>query len=163
MAKRGRPSGFNASLKSRIVELVEQGKTLDQVGEIIGVSRQTIHNWCGQHKDLLYAVREARQVADELVEASLFSRAVGYSHPEQKVFCDKGEIITHDMIKHHPPDTQAAVFWLRNRQPERWKEKSEGDVTVNNHLHVDKLTDEQLEAKIAALLAKNQPATEDAP
>lgn len=155
MAKRGPKSGFNESLKSRIVALVEEGKTLEQVGEIIGVSKQTIYNWFGHHKDLLYAVRAARQIADELVEASLFSRALGYSHPEEKVFnSDKFGIVTHETVKHYPPDTQAAMFWLRNRQPAKWKEKTEGDVTVNNNLHVEKLSDEQLDAKLAEMIAK---------
>lgn len=154
MGKRGRKSGFNESLQSRIVALVEEGKTLAQVAEIIGVSIPTIYNWFGQHKDLLYAVRQARQIADELVEAALFSRAQGYSHPEEKVFCTKdGEIITHDTQRHHPPDTQAAMFWLRNRQPEKWREKVEG-TEVNVNLSPAKLTDEQLDARIAAHLAK---------
>ncbi|MHB1956052.1 MAG: hypothetical protein ACYCOU_20160, partial [Sulfobacillus sp.] len=62
----------------------------------------------------------------------------------------------HNTEKHYPPDTQAAMFWLRNRQPERWKEKTEGDVNVNNNLSVATLTDEQLDSKIQALLTKLQ-------
>lgn len=158
MAKRGRKSGFNESLKSRIIALVGEGKTLEQVAEIIGVSKQTIYNWFGHHKDLLYAVREARQIADELVEASLFSRALGYSHPEEKLFAHEGLVIDRQIItKHYPPDTTAAMFWLRNRQPARWKEKTEGDVNVNVNA-VQKLSDEQLDARLAALIAKTQAA-----
>lgn len=153
MAKRGPKSGFNEKIKETFLRLLKEGKTEDQVAEIVGVSRRTLCNWKGKHPELLHAVREARLAADELIEASLFSRALGYSHAEVKVFCNKdGEVTTHEVERHYPPDTLAAMFWLRNRQPERWKEKSEGDVTVNNT--VNALTDEQLDAKIKAMMEK---------
>ena len=156
MNKRGRKSGFNEKAKETILRLIKEGKTEEQIAEVIGVCAKTLANWKGKHPELLHAVREARLIADEVVEASLFRRAVGYSHPEQKVFNCEGQIITHEIVKHHPPDTQAAMFWLRNRQPERWKEKTEGDVTVNNNVNVEKLTDEQLNARIAEKLAKQE-------
>ncbi|MCY1295079.1 hypothetical protein D9M70_444010 [compost metagenome] len=28
-------------------------------------------------------------------------------------------------VKHYPPDPGAAIFWLKNRQPELWKERVE--------------------------------------
>ena len=46
------------------------------------------------------------------------------------------------------------MFWLRNRQPKRWKEKTEGDVTVK--VQAGTLTDEELDAKIAEKLAKKE-------
>jgi hypothetical protein len=136
MAKRGPKSGFNAQIQATIVQLVEAGKTEEEIAEIIGVCKTTLTNWKGKHKELLFAVRGARQLADNLVEASLFQTAVGWRGAR--------------------PDTQAAMFWLRNRQPERWKEKTDGDVTINNNLNPAKLTDEQLDARIAAILAKGK-------
>ena len=160
MAKRGPKEKFNQKLKEAFVRLAKEGKTLEQIAEIVGVTSRTLTNWMGRHQDLFLAVREARQVADELVEAALFNRATGYSHPETKAFCYEGCIVTEDFTKHYPPDTQAAMFWLRNRQPERWKEKTEGDVNVNNNLSVGGLTDEQLDARIAKYLAKPNPEKE---
>lgn len=162
MAKRGRKTVFNDTIKSTILRLIEEGKTEDEIGKIIGVSRTTINNWKGKHPEFLYAVRESRQAADELVEAALFSRATGYSHPEEKVFnSEKLGIVVHETTKHYPPDTQAAMFWLRNRQPERWKEKTEGDVNVNNNFNLQQLSDEQLDAKIAAFLEKQKPQIDE--
>lgn len=152
MARRGPKGKFNEKVREAFLRLIKEGKTEDEIGNILGVTRRTLNNWKGKHSDLLYAVREARQVADQLVEASLYSRALGYSHPETKTFMHEGCIITEDITKHYPPDTTAAMFWLRNRQPKRWREKTEGDVNVNNNFNT--LTDEQLEAKIAEKLAK---------
>jgi hypothetical protein len=127
MAKQGRPSRFNDAIKEKIIDLAEKGKTNEQIADIIGVHVRTIENWQGKHPDLLWAIKEAKQIADDLVEASLFSRAVGYSHPEQKVFQNMGEIITHETIKQYPPDPTAMIFWLKNRQPKRWREKQPGE------------------------------------
>lgn len=148
-----RKSGFNDSVKETILRLLKEGKTEDEVAEVIGVCRRTLNNWKGKHPEFLYALRESKQVADDLVEASLFSRAVGFSHPEEKVFCHEGCVITHDTIKQYPPDTAAAIFWLKNRQPKKWREKmpGESDVIVNN---ITKLSDEELDAKIEEKLQK---------
>lgn len=156
MSKRGRKSGYNDKIRETILRLLTEGRTEQQIAKVIGVSRRTLANWKGKHPDLLHAVRESKLLADELVEASLFSRALGYSHPEEKAFLFQGQVVTHRQQKHYPPDTQAQMFWLRNRQPERWREKTEGDVNVQNNTY-GSLTDEQLDARIAALLAKEGP------
>lgn len=154
LVKRGRKTCFNEKISETITRLIEEGKTEEQIARIVGVSRTTLRNWKGQFPEFLIAVREAREVADELVEASLFRRAVGYFHPETKVFCQNGEIIEHEITKYYPPDTQAGMFWLRNRQAERWKEKTEGDVNVHTNTQVNVLTDQQLDAQINELLQK---------
>ena len=135
MGKRGRRSTFNEKIRDTIIRLVEEGKTDKQVAEAIGVSKRTLSNWKGNHSDLLQAVREAKLTADELVEMSLYRKAIGWEKMA--------------------PDTTAAMFWLRNRQPKKWREKTESDTQVNI-TNVNSLTDEQLEAKIAEKLAKKE-------
>lgn len=152
MAKRGPKSKFNEKLGEVFVRKTQEGKTLEEIAEIVGVSKRTLSNWMGQSTDLLHAVKEARQVADELVEAALFSRATGYSHPETKVGFSDGCPVTEEVTKHYPPDTTAIMFWLRNRNPKKWREKTEGDVNVNNNLSLGSLSDEQLDARIKALM-----------
>lgn len=150
--KAGRPSRFNDSIKEKIISLAKAGKTNEQIADIIGVHVRTIENWQGKHKDLLWAVKEAKQLADELVEASLFSRAVGYSHKSVKVFFDSKSLQTveHEVIEQYPPDVQAAMFWLKNRQPDQWREKTE----VEHSGKIESLSDEDLDAKINEKLSK---------
>lgn len=151
MAKRGPKTSFNLKVRDTILRLVEEGRTEDEISEILGICRRTLNNWKGEHDKLEHAVREARLIADQLIEASLYQRALGYSHPEEKVIQTRdGSIDKVEITKHYPPDTQAAMFWLRNRQRKRWSEKTESDVTVNNNLQMGNLTDEQLDARIAS-------------
>lgn len=152
--KVGRPSKFNERVKEKILELAEEGKTDEEIAEIIGVSRKTIGIWKKTNWELGVALREAKLDADALVEASLFQRAVGYSHKATKFFQHEGCIITEDYVEHYPPDTSAAKFWLNNRQPDRWREKQPGevDVVVNN---ITSIPDEKINARIDELVKKH--------
>ncbi len=142
-----RPSKFNEALKETILKLYKEGRTDDQVADIIGVSVRTLHNWKGKYPSFLHALKDSKLVADGLVEASLFSRAIGFTHPEEKIFSFEGGVVRADTVKQYPPDTTAAIFWLKNRQPERWRENYQVDVN-----DLAKKSDEELEARIKKLL-----------
>jgi hypothetical protein len=60
----------------------------------------------------------------------LYQKALGYSHPEDKIFICDGDPVIVPTIKHYPPDTMAASLWLRNRKSSKWKDKTETDVNV---------------------------------
>jgi hypothetical protein len=105
-------------LKKRAGDLLVDGRTSKEIAENLGTSLEYVIDWIdtdlSDHLDLLARIR------DEEVERSLFMRAIGYSHPEEKVFCHQGEIIKETVMKHYPPDTAAVQFWLKNKQPEKW-------------------------------------------
>lgn len=52
-------------------------------------------------------------------------RATGYEHEEEVVFCYQGQIITHKTTKHYAPDVAAIAIWLKNRRPDKWKDKQD--------------------------------------
>lgn len=122
---KGRPTKFNDALKDAMLALYKQGRTDSQVAKAIGVTPKTLRNWRGKHPSFGVVVQDMKNVADAMVEASLFARATGYSHPEDKFFQYEGMILKERTTKHYPPDVQAAQFWLKNRQPKRWRDKTE--------------------------------------
>jgi len=121
--KRGRPDGFNEKVGDRILALAEKGLIDDEIAVKIGVSPRTLDYWKAKDKDFLRSIRESKALADDLVEAALFQRAVGYSHSATKMFQHEGCIIKEDYTEMYPPDTKAIEFWLKNRQPDKWREK----------------------------------------
>ncbi len=125
--KLGRPSGFNDAISERIYELARLGKTDAEISSAIGVTSRTLNYWKAKNDNFFQTLRDNKAVADGFVEASLFQRACGYSHPETKVFYDaeRGEVVEHEVMKHYPPDSTAMIFWLKNRQPERWRDQPE--------------------------------------
>lgn len=129
MAK-GRPTKFNDQIKDAMLALYEKGRTDNQVAKAIGVTPRTLRNWRGKHPSFGVIVKDFKNIADEMVVGSLFQRAVGYTHPEEKIFCTKdGAIVRAKTKKHYPPDVQAALRWLENRQPKKWRNKTEVENT----------------------------------
>lgn len=124
--KRGRKSSYDAAKLEQARKLCEQfGATGADLGAFFGVSETTICNWQNAHPEFKAALTEGRAVADARVVRSLFERACGYSHPAKKIFCHQGEITEAEYTEHYPPDTTAAIFWLKNRRPEEWRDRHE--------------------------------------
>ncbi len=129
--KMGRPSSFNDRLVERLLQMATQGATDAQMAKTAGVGYRTFMTWKAQYPDFQQALKQCKLIADELVEASLYQRATGYSHKAIKIFCTKGgEIVTERYIEHYPPDTTACIFWLKNRQPDKWRDVHKIDVTA---------------------------------
>lgn len=133
----GRPSKFNERLAQRIMALAKKGFTDREIAEECGIALSTLKLWKGRHKGFSAALNASKNVANEMVEAALFQRAIGYSHPDTKIFVTEHGIHTETVTKHHPPSEDAAKFWLKNRAPKRWREKQEVE-------HSGKLTLDEL-------------------
>lgn len=138
--KPGRPSKYKDEYAEQARKLYLLGLIDEEVASFFGVSVQTLHNWRAEHPAFLEANAQGKVVADAQVAAKLYERACGYSHPEddiRTVTLPNGagsEIVITPTIRHYPPDTTAALKWLFNRQPDRWRDKREDG--TNNDLSV---------------------------
>ena len=121
---RGQPSKFN-DYKELLIKLAKYGLTDKQMADVIGVTEQTINNWKLRNADFFESLKENKKIADAQVVKSLFERATGYSHEEDKIFNDNGKPLIVPTVKHYAPDTTAAIFWLKNRDPENWRDKQD--------------------------------------
>lgn len=101
------------------------GATDKDLAELFNVSEVTIGTWKKTHPSFLRAVKDGKENADARVAEAMFKRSVGYEHPEDKVFCSNGEVTVVPTIKHYPPDGPTCLNWLKNRQPETWRDKRE--------------------------------------
>lgn len=124
----GRPSKYDpAKAPEQAYKLCLLGATDKELADFFGVSEQTLNNWKSQHPEFLESLNLGKSDADARVAESLFKRALGYSHPEDDIRVANGEIVITPTIKHYPPDTAAAIFWLKNRQRGKWRDKIEHD------------------------------------
>ncbi len=113
-----------------MIKLYERGCTDAQVARIVGVTRQTIDNWKIEYPDFFVALKEAKEFVDARVEKALLSRALGGKFRERRASFDKyGEMHAVDDHKYLPPDPTSAIFWLKNRQRDRWR-VSENDPNI---------------------------------
>lgn len=144
---RGRPSTYNPRYANIARILCSKGATDAELADAFGVSTTQIKNWQTMHPDFGEAVRYGKcEVFDPKVERALAQKALGYTVDCEEVKITKdGDIIRYPIRKHYPPDTTAAIFWLKNRQPEKWRDvwkiDHQGKVDVTT-------TSEQLLAEI---------------
>lgn len=127
------------------------GATDKVLADYFDVSEATINNWKIDHAPFLESIKRGKQEADSVIADSLFNRARGYSHTEEKVFNNQGEIVTYETTKHYAPDTTAAIFWLKNRQPKQWRDKQE----VEHSGSIDTMTDDELDIRLKRLISES--------
>jgi hypothetical protein len=83
--------------------------------------------------------------ADDRVERSLYNRAIGYSYDAVKIFCDKNGKVTRVPCREHvPPDVTACIFWLKNRNPAKWRDVQNVEHVLGKYIISDKpMTEEE--------------------
>ena len=125
------------------------GATDDDLAEFFKVHRATIYRWAAKHKEFCDALKAGKDPADDRVERSLYHRAVGYTHDAVKIFLPRGatEAVIVPYKEHVPPDTTAAIFWLKNRRKSEWRDRQEHAVGLPSDF--DNMTNEQLAEFIA--------------
>ncbi len=128
----GRPTKYKEEYIEQAFKLCLLGATNDQLADFFDVAASSIDLWISQHAEFAEAIRRGKQVADAEVANSLYRRALGYSHPEDKIFNNAGEEMVVQTTKHYPPDTTAAIFWLKNRQKAQWRDRTEKEVSGPN-------------------------------
>jgi hypothetical protein len=119
----GRPSCYREIYPEQAYKLALLGATDKELADFFGVCEDTINNWKKQIPEFFESIKRGKIQADAEVADKLFKRATGYEHPEEKIFCQEGEIIRADTTKHYPPDTGAAFIWLKNRR--MWTDRAD--------------------------------------
>ena len=121
----GRPSKYKPEYADQAKKLCMLGMTDKEMADFFGVAESTLNLWKTVHPEFSESLKGGKDLIDAQVAAKLFHRAIGYEHPEDDIRAVNGEIVITPMVKHYPPDTTAAIFWLKNRQPQKWRDKQE--------------------------------------
>ena len=130
----GNPTKHNVKYNKQAYKLCLLGYTDVELAEFFDVCEATINNWKREYPKFLESIKKGKQEADTNVAESLYKRALGYSHKDTDIKVINDVIVQTPLTKHYPPDTTAAIFWLKNRQKDKWRDKQEvghsGNVTV---------------------------------
>lgn len=129
-----RPKGTGKYRKSydhqAYVACVEGGFTMVKLGKLFNVSKQTIHAWKNEHPSFLDSVKRGTDEFNQMqAEDSLLKRIKGYTYKEttNEPRTDKDGksvlAVTKVVTKSVAPDPTSIIFFLKNRDPERWRDK----------------------------------------
>ena len=130
----GRPTDFRDEYVEQARKLAMLGATDREAAEFFDVAESTLYLWKHTHPAFSEALKVGKETADNRVEQSLYRRALGYSHDAVKMHSVEGAVVTTPYVEHYPPDTTAAIFWLKNRRPDQWRDKTEQDVNLKGDL-----------------------------
>lgn len=118
------------------------GLTNKQIAHNMGIGLSTFNKWKGENEIFANYLKKSKDIADRIVENSLFKRANGFEYTEtteERVFnplTNKFEmVITKRVNKVVLPDTTAQIFWLKNKKPDVWQDRRQ----VENTEAIDKL------------------------
>ena len=106
------------------------GLTDEQIAVNIGIGYSTLQAWKSKYQDIQDTLKKGKEVIDRQVENALLKRALGYEYTETTREAVKdaasGEVkmrVTKEVVKQVIPDTTAQIFWLKNRRPDKWRDK----------------------------------------
>jgi len=142
--KGGRKTLYCSDFASQAYSLALLGFTDVEMAKHFGVTEKTFNNWKKDHKEFLLSIKRGKTIMDAKVAENLCKRANGYSYdevhfekieidetladdPAEKIKVDafKKKVITKEVA----PDVTAQIFWLKNRQPQLWRDKQSTELT----------------------------------
>jgi hypothetical protein len=146
----GRPPLYGPKYLERVHELCLLGFSDQDIARKLEIGESTLNFWKKRHPEFLACYRDGRERADGKVAKALFRRALGYEHPAVKIFNDNGQPMVVPYTEHYPPDTAAALSWLKNRQPDHWHDRVEVTGANGGPVRVQQLSDAELAAIVTA-------------
>lgn len=102
----------------------DAGATDREIADLLQISERTFYRWKHKHPEIGAVLTLGKAAADARVEQSLYRRATGYSYDAVKFHVVEGSVVETPYEEHVPPDTTAAIFWLKNRKPADWRDKT---------------------------------------
>ena len=113
----------------------------------MGIGYSTFKDWLNRFPAILTALKKGKAPVDYIVENALYKRATGYTVKLNKPIkvkttkrvTGKGEVTEErieyaDEEQYIPPDTTAQIFWLKNRRPDKWRDKRDEAPQQTNEL-----------------------------
>lgn len=151
----GRPTKYDQeTMPEQARKICVLGAINDDLANFFEVSVSTVNLWKVEHPEFSDAIKRGKQVADSKVARALYERATGYEHPDVHVSNYKGEVTLTPITKRYVPETAAAIFWLKNRDPDRWRDKVQIEAKVG--FNVRDLSDAELDRRIDKLEAERR-------
>ena len=134
------------------------GLTDEQIAYNVGISRSTLNSWKDKYSNISDTLKRGKEVIDRQVENALLKRALGYEYTETtREYIPELDAMktTKKVTKQVAPDTTAQIFWLKNRKPDKWRDKRE----VEDRSAVDKL--DMILAEMKAVAELDQEKIEE--
>lgn len=92
----------------RVQGWARDGLTDQQIAEKMGIGVRTLYEWKKKYSQFSQALKSGKEVVDYAVENALLKKALA-------------------------GDVGACCFWLKNRRPDKWKDRIDAAVSMEDH------------------------------
>lgn len=129
-------------LLKKVERLAAQGLTIVQIAHCIGWSEETIHAKKKKHSEFSESIGRGQSKGIQIVTNSLIKKAKGFNykeiHEEARLDTD-GKVTKHKKVikKKVPPDTNAQIFYLKNRDPQNWRDRQDHNISGDVVIKID--------------------------
>ena len=131
----------------RIQGWARDGLTEKDIAKNMRVSPASLREWKHRFEEIAEALKEGKDSADRVVENALYKSACGYTveitEPikVKRIIYDEEtgrkvreyeEVVEATKQLHFPAQVTAQIFWLKNRKPAQWRDKTEVQTAPTN-------------------------------
>ena len=131
----------------RVEGWARDGLTKEQIAHNMGIHIGTLCEWQNRFPKFHEALKRGCEPVDIQVENALLKKALGFEYEEtiteiiKTPYVDKDGVTKEKEQKHIRkvtkqalPDTTAQIFWLKNRRPDKWRDRQEQLITTYEDL-----------------------------
>lgn len=142
----GRKSKYETVVKPNL-ELIEgwllNGITEREIARRLRIAHSTFQAYKRQFPDFSDRLKKGRELADIRVENALFRAAVGFEYEEisTEYAENKDSKSSKKVVKTKrfvPGNVTAQIFWLKNRRPDKWRDRKEIDTNLSTPEDIQK-------------------------
>lgn len=121
-------------------QYAREGYQNKEIAVSLGINESTMYEYIKRHPEFADALKRGKAPVDVEVEQTLLKRAKGYTYEAEEIEYGPGGNILCRKTKteHVKPDTTAMIFWLKNRRPDRWRDKQDVDHSGSITVQIDK-------------------------
>lgn len=121
-----------------------------EICDRLKIKKSSYYEYKKKYPEFNEVVRKGKEYADAEVENQLYKNCIGYEYTEEvqstkkEVIYENGKRVKEivqpvviELRKYRPSETNAAKFWLTNREKENWKDKQDVDISTNKPFDVN--------------------------
>lgn len=100
--------------------IARHSKSCKEIADKMGINESTLYDWMKKYPEISKAVKRTALVVNAEIENSLEKLCSGF-------WADDG----HGNTKYVPPNATAIIFTLKNRMPEKYRDKHDVELSGN--------------------------------
>lgn len=112
------------------------GLTDEQIAEQIGINRKTLYEWKKKYNPISDALKRGKKVFDAESVQALHQAGIGHYIEEVDTDITIRDGVEIKRVRKRkrwiPSNVTALIFWLKNRDPDNWKDRKAVEEVVND-------------------------------